>query len=172
MYLVVVLGGLLLGLVVGRWWTLAAALGVGLWISITTGVDEVPPWFLGAVYGALVAAGIGLGLFLYRRAGAIDPLERALPGLFRFLANRMWFDELYDWTIIAFARATARASDLLDRYFLDGLVRTAGRCPLRLAEHEVGRCLRPFELGDCGDHVLVAIQDEQEVRVLDLLVHA
>jgi len=75
---------------------------------------------------ALVAAGIGFGVFLYRRTGAIDPLERALPGLFRFLANRMWFDELYDWTIIAFARATARASDLLDRYFLDGLVRTAG----------------------------------------------
>jgi NADH-quinone oxidoreductase subunit L len=75
---------------------------------------------------ALVAAGIGLGLFLYRRAGAIDPLERALPGVFRFLANRMWLDELYDWTIIAFARATAKASDLLDRYFWDGLVRTVG----------------------------------------------
>ncbi len=75
---------------------------------------------------ALVAAGIGLGVFLYRRADAIDPLERALPGLFRFLANRMWLDELYDWTIIAFARATARASDLLDRYFWDGLVRTVG----------------------------------------------
>jgi len=36
------------------------------------------------------------------------------------------WDPVYDWTIIAFARATARASDLLDRYFWDGLVRTIG----------------------------------------------
>jgi NADH-quinone oxidoreductase subunit L len=75
---------------------------------------------------ALVAAGIGLGVLLYRRAGATDPLEQALPGPFRFLANRMWLDELYGWTIIAFARTTARASDLLDRYFWDGLVRAIG----------------------------------------------
>ena len=75
---------------------------------------------------ALVAAGIGLGVFVYRRAGATDPLEQALPGLFRFLANRMWLDELYDRTAIAFARAMARASDLLDRHFWDGLVRAVG----------------------------------------------
>ena len=67
---------------------------------------------------ALVAAGIGLGVFLYRRAGAIDPLERALPGLFRFLANRMWLDELYDWTVIAFARVAARALRLAGSLFL------------------------------------------------------
>ena len=66
MYPVFVLGGLVLGLVVGRWWTLAAALGVGVWISITNEVDEVPPWFLGAVYGALVAAGIAVGIVFHR----------------------------------------------------------------------------------------------------------
>ena len=75
---------------------------------------------------ALVVAGVGLGVLLYRRAGATDPLEQALPGTFRFLANRMWLDELYGWTVIAFARTMARASDLLDRYFWDGLVRVVG----------------------------------------------
>ena len=60
------LGGFVLGLVVGRWWTLAAALGVGLWIAIATPVDAVPPLFLGAVYGALVAAGIVVGIVLRR----------------------------------------------------------------------------------------------------------
>ena len=74
----------------------------------------------------LVAAGIGLGILFYRGAGEIDPLARALPPLFRFLENRMWLDELYDWTILAFARFAARLADFLDRYFWDGLVRLVG----------------------------------------------
>ena len=74
----------------------------------------------------LVAAGIGLGILVYRNAPAVDPVERALPPLFRFLENRMWLDELYDWTILAFARFASRLSDFLDRYFWDGLVRLCG----------------------------------------------
>jgi hypothetical protein len=35
----------------------------------------------------------------------------------------MWIDELYARTIIAFAWASARLSDWMDRYFWDGLVR-------------------------------------------------
>jgi NADH-quinone oxidoreductase subunit L len=75
---------------------------------------------------ALVAAGIGLGILLYRRASEIDPIERTLPALFRFLENRMWLDELYDRTILGWARFAARLSDFLDRYFWDGLVRLCG----------------------------------------------
>jgi NADH-quinone oxidoreductase subunit L len=71
----------------------------------------------------LVAIGIGLGVLIYRGVGETDPFQRTFPALFRFLANRMWFDELYDWTILAFARFAARLSDFLDRYFWDGLVR-------------------------------------------------
>ena len=67
LYPFVVLGGLTLGLVVGRWWTLAAALGLALWIAITTEVDEVSPWFLGSAYGALAAAGIAVGVVLRQR---------------------------------------------------------------------------------------------------------
>ena len=47
---------------------------------------------------------------------------------------------------------------------LAGLVGSAGRRARGLAEHEEGRCLRPFELGDGRDDVLVAVQDQQEVR--------
>jgi NADH-quinone oxidoreductase subunit L len=75
---------------------------------------------------ALVGAGIGLGVLFYRGAAETDPLERVQPALFRFLANRMWLDELYDGTILAFARFAARLSDFLDRYFWDGLVRLVG----------------------------------------------
>jgi NADH-quinone oxidoreductase subunit L len=75
---------------------------------------------------ALVALGVGLGVLIYRRASEVDPLERAWPALFRFLENRMWLDELYDWTVLAAARRAAHISDLLDRYFWDGLVRGFG----------------------------------------------
>ena len=82
----------------------------------------------------LVGAGIGLGAWMYRKAGAqerdrpadVDPLEYAQPALFRFLSNKMWIDELYARTIIAFAWASARLSDWMDRYFWDGLVRGFG----------------------------------------------
>jgi proton-translocating NADH-quinone oxidoreductase chain L len=82
----------------------------------------------------LVGGGIALGIWFYRKAGAqdrdrpaeIDPLEYAQPALFRFLANKMWIDELYARTIIAFAWASARLSDWMDRYFWDGLVRGFG----------------------------------------------
>jgi hypothetical protein len=58
----IVLGGLILGLLVGRWWTLAAALGIGVYIAAVNEVDVVPPWFLGAAYGALAAVGITVGV--------------------------------------------------------------------------------------------------------------
>jgi NADH-quinone oxidoreductase subunit L len=82
----------------------------------------------------VVGAGIALGIWFYRKAGAqdgnrpaeIDPLEYSQPGLFRFLANKMWIDEVYSRTIIALASASARLSDWMDRYFWDGLVRGFG----------------------------------------------
>jgi NADH-quinone oxidoreductase subunit L len=82
----------------------------------------------------LVAAGIGLGVLMYRPAGVqdrdrpaeVDPLEYAQPALFHFLENKMWLDELYDRTVIAFATICAPVSDWMDRYFWDGLVRGFG----------------------------------------------
>ena len=75
----------------------------------------------------LVGAGIGLGWLLYRHAGeTTDPLEHAQPALFRFLEEKMWIDELYDFTLLAFARFAARFSDWMDRCVWDGLVRALG----------------------------------------------
>ena len=83
---------------------------------------------------AVVGAGIGVGIWIYRKSGVpdrdrpadIDPLEYAQPGLFRFLAKKMWIDEFYDRSIIAFSWICARFSDWMDRYFWDGLVRGFG----------------------------------------------
>jgi NADH-quinone oxidoreductase subunit L len=75
---------------------------------------------------ALVAAGIGLGILIYRKAGANDPFARAQPFLFRFLENKMWLDELYAKTILAGSALLSRASDWMDRHVWDGLVRAVG----------------------------------------------
>jgi len=83
---------------------------------------------------AVVGAGIGVGIWIYRKAGVpdrdrpaeIDPLEYAQPGLFRFLANKMWIDEFYEGTVVAFSWIGARFSDWMDRHFWDGLVRGFG----------------------------------------------
>src|SRR5436305_602625 len=75
---------------------------------------------------ALVAAGIGLGFAIYRRAAEAGPLEQAQPALFRFLKNKMWLDELYDRTVVALSRTAARLSDWMDRHVWDRLVRAFG----------------------------------------------
>jgi hypothetical protein len=38
----------------------------------------------------------------------------------------MWLDEIYRSTVIALARAASVTSDLVDRYFWDGIVRSFG----------------------------------------------
>jgi NADH-quinone oxidoreductase subunit L len=74
----------------------------------------------------LVSVGIGLGIWIYRRVGETDPLQRKLPALFRFLENKMWIDEFYDHTVIAFSALMARVSDWMDRHVWDGVVRGVG----------------------------------------------
>src|SRR5205823_7173836 len=43
----------------------------------------------------LVGAGIAVGIWIYKRAGEIDPLQSAQPLAFGFLNHKMWIDELY-----------------------------------------------------------------------------
>jgi hypothetical protein len=56
-----------LGLLVGRWWTLLAAAGFGVWIGLREEV-EVDGWWLGFGYSALSALGIVAGVLLRRFA--------------------------------------------------------------------------------------------------------
>jgi hypothetical protein len=54
-------GGFVVGLLVGRWFALLAAVGIGR----TTEV-ELPHWFLGLGYAAVAAVGIAAGLGVRR----------------------------------------------------------------------------------------------------------
>jgi hypothetical protein len=58
-------GGLLVGLLVGRWWALLAAVGVGIWIGVWEEV-EIPGWLYGLAASLFVAGGIALGVFIRR----------------------------------------------------------------------------------------------------------
>ena len=68
--LILFLGGAVLGALIGRWWAVLAAVGVGAWIALAADVDKVSPVFLGVAYAALAAAGIALGVAMRRRAPA------------------------------------------------------------------------------------------------------
>ncbi len=88
----------------------------------------------------LALGGIGLGHFIYGRAGRgwqvhdqLDPLEAAmsrigLGGLYNAMRNKFYFDELYQVTIIRFAKWLAKACFSFDkRWIIDPIVNTVGR---------------------------------------------
>ena len=60
----------MLGLLVGRWWALVAAAGVGVWVALSEEI-ELDGWFLGLGYALLAAVGIALGILTRRYAGRL-----------------------------------------------------------------------------------------------------
>jgi hypothetical protein len=59
-----------LGLLVGRWWALVAAAGLGVWVAVSEEV-ELDGWFLGLLYALLAAVGIALGILTRRYAARL-----------------------------------------------------------------------------------------------------
>ena len=87
-------------------------------------------WTTATIATVLALLGIGLGVALYRNAFASatdpDPLERMLPGVFRLLNRKFYFDELYANTFGKLSYALALAWSWLDRRVLDGLINGTG----------------------------------------------
>jgi NADH-quinone oxidoreductase subunit L len=80
----------------------------------------------------LVGFGMSAGALLYGKtprvsAEAPDPIQARLPGLFGFLAGRMYFDELYQATVGRLNTAAAALSSGLDTGLWDRLVRGVAR---------------------------------------------
>jgi len=120
---------------------------------------------------ALVAGGIGVGSLIYRNASEVDPVARAQPGLFRFLENKMWFDEIYEQTIIALSRMLSRLADWLDRYFWDGLVRlfaglaqTFGILSKGFDDHGINACVDETTSGTRGFGRLIAAAHSGQIQ--------
>jgi NADH-quinone oxidoreductase subunit L len=91
-------------------------------------VWRVEPGFMGLLLTStlIVFLGIGLGWWLYGnrspRAEEPDALEKAMPPVWTALANRLYVDEFYGATVIAFYYLWAKVADLLDRYLIGGIV--------------------------------------------------
>jgi NADH-quinone oxidoreductase subunit L len=80
------------------------------------------------VSSAIVLLGLLLGWWFYGRKPIVrvtgpDALEKLQPGIFRALANRLYVDELYEFTVIALARFCAGFAAWLDRWIFGGAVR-------------------------------------------------
>jgi NADH-quinone oxidoreductase subunit L len=74
----------------------------------------------------VVFAGLGLGWLMYGNtspdADEPDALERAVPPVWVVLHNKLYVDELYGVTVIAFYEGWARVADWLDRRVWGGAV--------------------------------------------------
>ncbi|MGA2653278.1 MAG: NADH-quinone oxidoreductase subunit L [Terracidiphilus sp.] len=86
-----------------------------------------PAWLmLLATSCMIVIVGIGLGWMLYGNkptsAGEPDVLERAVPLVWKALSDRLYVDELYGATVIAFYGWWGQVADWLDRRVWGGVV--------------------------------------------------
>ncbi len=74
----------------------------------------------------VVAIGLALGWWLYGnkspRADAPDALEKAVPTVWGWLRDKLYIDELYGATVVAFYFWWARVADWFDRRIWGGLV--------------------------------------------------
>ena len=91
-----------------------------------SGFAEPGLFALMAMSSLMVFIGLGVGWWLYgnRSPNAEEPdvLEKALPPIWTALANRLYIDEFYGVTVIAFYYGWARVTDFLDRRVWGGIV--------------------------------------------------
>ena len=91
-------------------------------------VWKVEPGFGGLLLTSsiIVFLGLGLGWWLYGnrspRAEEPDALEKAIPPVWIALANRLYVDEIYGATVIAFYYWWAKVADWIDRNIWGGIV--------------------------------------------------
>jgi NADH-quinone oxidoreductase subunit L len=81
-------------------------------------------WMLAIVGGVLSLSGIALAHYMYvRRRGATARLIDRVPGVHSFLANKWYWDELYDFLIVRPIVAFGRFSrTVIESAFIQGVI--------------------------------------------------
>ncbi|MDF3039810.1 MAG: hypothetical protein K0Q71_2516 [Thermomicrobiales bacterium] len=64
--LLLIVVGLIVGVVAGRWWAVAVPAAFAVYVAAESEVDEVPPLLLGLLYGLVGAAAVGGGVLIRR----------------------------------------------------------------------------------------------------------
>ncbi len=79
---------------------------------------------------ALALGGILIAFYFHLSNRAAAPRVAAtMPGLVRFLENKWYFDELYDYTLVRPLRLLGHVLSIFDRFAVDGLVFLVGFAP-------------------------------------------
>ena len=100
----------------------------------------------------VAVAGIFLAFSLYKNADA-DPLPAKLGALSRWMADRFYFDELYEATVIRFHDLLAAITDFIDRWILEGAILGAIRGGTDLS----GRALRLAQTGNLQTYAFLFV---------------
>ncbi|MCX6945797.1 MAG: NADH-quinone oxidoreductase subunit L, partial [Opitutales bacterium] len=114
----------------------------GVWelVPVAHGADH---WVVLLTSLAVLLVGAGTAWQFYRPA-ATDALEQRSPGLFRLLASKLWFDELYAYLIDKGQQRLAMLLNFLEQIFLAGVIirgcaGLVGLCGLGVRALHVGR---------------------------------
>lgn len=124
--------------------------GMGLWDQLILPFQHAP-----------VAAGIGIAAtiigFLLARAfyanAKSDPLPAKLGVLSRAMANRFYFDELYEATVIRFHDGLAAVANFIDRWIVEGFCINLVRGGTDLT----GRALRLVQTGNLQTYAFLFV---------------
>ncbi len=122
-------GGLTLTLPLVVLAALAATAGyLGFYPKAFTGVFLLVPEAEGVDHTIILVTslvvlllGAGTALMFYKPS-ATDALEERSPGLFRLLASKLWFDEIYQWYIDKVQQRFALLLNFLEQIFLAGFI--------------------------------------------------
>jgi NADH-quinone oxidoreductase subunit L len=100
----------------------------GIYPKVFDGVFELIPEahgsdhltiLLTSLFVLLVGAGTA---FVFYKPAATDALEQKSPGLFRLLAAKLWFDEIYTYYIDKVQQRFALLLSFLEQIFLAGVI--------------------------------------------------
>jgi len=112
---------------------------VGAWVPLTWPAEhlahaaeivEPVQWlaFFTAVGGILLAA----VMYVYGKLSPSD-ISRQFAPVYRFLRNKWWFDELYEFALVRPVHLVSRFSAEIDRRLIDGLIDSTAKWTARFA---------------------------------------